>query len=198
MIHTFLSGHFIHQDISERITLSNSSKHENNIMSEQTDLINKALQTKAPKDVVLAFLANSGKETVKNVSEALVHEDAIYTSLNFDNPELALIEPWAGTRKGRQIFIDTFSSVGTYWNVDNFEITDILGENDIVAVFGTFTYTSVELGNTFTSPFSIKSKVENGQITFLQFMEDTYASAKSFRKEGHWIIQNNGRSIQVG
>ena len=159
MIHTFLSGHFIHQDISERITLSNSSKHENNIMSEQTDLINKALQTKAPKDVVLAFLANSGKETVKNVSEALVHEDAIYTSLNFDNPELALIEPWAGTRKGRQIFIDTFSSVGTYWNVDNFEIIDILGENDIVAVFGTFTYTSVELGNTFTSPFSIKSKM---------------------------------------
>ena len=60
MIHTFLSDHFIHQDISERITLSNSSKHENNIMSEQTDLINKALQTKAPKDVVLAFLANSG------------------------------------------------------------------------------------------------------------------------------------------
>lgn len=167
-------------------------------MSEELNLINKALSTKEPKDVVLAFLANSSKDLVKNVSDQLVHENAVYTSLNFDNPELAEIEPWAGTRHGRQIFIDTFSSVGTYWNVDDFQITDILSENELVAVFGTFTYTSVELGNTFTSPFSIKAKVENGQITFLQFMEDTYASAKSFRKEGFWIIQNNGRSIKVG
>lgn len=167
-------------------------------MSEQSDLIDKALASKEPKDVVLAFLANSSKDLVKNSSEKLVHEDAIYTSLNFDNPELAQIEPWAGTRKGRQIFIDTFSSVGTYWNVDDFQITDLLAENETVAVFGSFTYTSVELGNTFTSPFAIKANVHNGQITFLQFMEDTYASAKSFRKEGHWIIQNNGRSIQVG
>ena len=167
-------------------------------MSEQSDLINKALSTKAPKDVVLAFLANSSKDLVKNTSEQLVHEDAIYTSLNFDNPELAQIEPWAGTRTGRQIFIDTFSSVGTYWNVDDFQITDILSENETVAVFGSFTYTSVELGNTFTSPFSVKATVKDGQITYLQFMEDTYASAKSFRKEGHWIIQNNGKTIQVG
>lgn len=167
-------------------------------MSNENNLIQQALLTKDPKDVVLAFLANSGKETVKNVSEALVHEHAIYTSLNFENPELGLIEPWAGTRQGRQIFIDTFSSVGTYWNVDDFQITDILSENETVAVFGSFTYTSVELGNTFTSPFAIKSTVKDGQITFLQFMEDTYASAKSFRKEGHWIIQNNGHSIQVG
>jgi uncharacterized protein len=88
--------------------------------------------------------------------------------------------------------------VGTYWSVDDFQITDILSDNELVAVFGSFTYTSVELGKTFTSPFAIKSKVENGQITFFQFMEDTYASAQSFRKEGYWIIQNKGRSIQVG
>lgn len=167
-------------------------------MSNDNKLIEQALLTKDPKDVVLAFLANSGKETVKSVSEVLVHEDATYTSLNFDHPELALIEPWAGTRQGRQIFINTFSSVGTYWNVDEFQITDILSEHETVAVFGWFTYTSVELTNTFTSPFAIKSIVKNGQITFFQFMEDTYASAKSFRKDGHWVIQNNGLTRQVG
>jgi len=168
------------------------------VMSVQSDLISKALSTKDPKDIVLAFLSNSSKELVKNVSEKLVHENAVYISLNFDNPELAQIEPWTGKRHGRQIFIDTFSNVGTYWNVDDFQITDIFSENELVAVFGSFTYTSVELGNTFTSPFAIKAKVENGQITFFQFMEDTYASAKSFRKEGYWIIQNNGRSIKIG
>ena len=167
-------------------------------MSEQLNLIDKALSTKEPKDVVLAFLSNTSKELVKNASDKLVHDNAIYISLNFDNPELAQIEPWAGKRHGRQIFIDTFSNVGTYWNIDDFQITDILSENELVAVFGSFTYTSVELGHTFTSPFSIKSKVENGQITFFQFMEDTYASAKSFRKEGFWVIQNNGRSVKVG
>lgn len=167
-------------------------------MSEQLNLIQKALLSKDAKDTVLAFLANTSKELVVNASNQLVHENATYVSLNFDDPELAEIEPWAGTRHGRQIFIDTFSSVGTYWKIEDFHITDILSENELVAVFGSFTYTSVELGNTFTSPFAIKAKVENGQITFLQFMEDTYASAKSFRKEGFWIIQNNGRSIKVG
>jgi ketosteroid isomerase-like protein len=162
------------------------------------DPVPDARKSKLPKDVVHAFLLRSGKATVKEATEALVAEDATYISLNFDNPELEQIEPWTGTRKGRQIFIDTFSNVGTYWNVDDFQITDLIAEGEMVAVFGQFTYTSVELGHQFTSPFSIKAKVQDGLITFFQFMEDTYASAKSFRKEGHWVIQNNGRSFNAG
>ncbi len=163
-----------------------------------TDLIALANTTKDPKDVVRAFLSNTSKDKVKYASEALVASDAIYTSLNFNHPELREIEPWAGTRQGRQIYIDTFSDVATYWNVDDFQITTLIAENENVAVFGSFTYTSVELGNQFTSPFSILAKVENGLITYFQFMEDTYASAKSFRKSGSWEIQNNGRTIRVG
>lgn len=161
-------------------------------------LIDHAIATKNPKDVLLAFLSNSSKELVKNASEKLVHKDATYVSLSFDDPELELIEPWCGTRKGHKIFIDTFSNVGTYWHVNEFQVTDIISEDKLVAVFGSFTYTSVELGNQFTSPFAIKAIVEDGLITFFQFMEDTYASAKSFRKEGSWVIQNNGISRKVG
>ena len=167
-------------------------------MSNENDLIQKALATKEPKDVVVGFLANSSKELVKNAAEKLVDENATYISLNFDNKELEQIEPWAGTRKGRQIYIDTFSNVGTYWDVNEFKITNVLGENNTVAVFGSFTYTSVEVGHRFTSPFSILAEVNDGKITFFQFMEDTYASARSFRKSGSWEIQNNNRNIRVG
>ena len=167
-------------------------------MTQGTDLIANALKTKYPKDVLQAFLVNSGKETVKHAAEALVAEDAVYISLNFENPELEQIEPWTGTRKGRQIYIDTFSNVGTYWEVNDFQITDLISEGETVAVFGQFTYTSVEIGHRFTSPLAIKATVKDGQITFFQFMEDTYASARSFRKSGSWEIQNNGRTITVG
>lgn len=167
-------------------------------MSDNLNLIGKAQQTKQPKDVVQAFLVNSGKATVKQAAEALVAEDATYISLNFDNDELAQIEPWTGTRKGRQIYIDTFSNVGTYWEVNDFQVTDLIAEGETVAVFGSFTYTSVEVGHRFTSPFAIKATVKDGLIVFFQFMEDTYASARSFRKQGAWEIQNNGRSFQVG
>lgn len=167
-------------------------------MSDNLNLIGKAQQTKQPKDVVQAFLVNSGKATVKQAAEALVAEDATYISLNFDNDELAQIEPWTGTRKGRQIYIDTFSNVGTYWEVNDFQVTDLIAEGETVAVFGSFTYTSVEVGHRFTSPFAIKATVKDGLIVFFQFMEDTYASARSFRKQGTWEIQNNGRSLIVG
>lgn len=160
-------------------------------MTEQQKLIDKALITKAPKDVVLAFLYNTDQSLVTHASNKLVAEDAIYTSLNFSNPELKQIEPWAGTSKGRDVYIYTFSKVGSYWNIDDFKITDILAEGETVAVFGQFTYTSVHAKKTFTSPFSIKAIVKDGLITYFQFMEDTYASASSFRVSGEWTIQQN-------
>ncbi|AUZ05061.1 hypothetical protein ADP71_14590 [Vitreoscilla sp. C1] len=160
-------------------------------MNEAQAAIEKAQQTKAPKDVVLAFLLNSSKELVQNGAEQMVAEDATYVSLNFNSPELKQIEPWAGTSTGRQIYIDTFSNVGTYWRVDDFQVSDMIAEDSLVAVFGQFTYTSVVANNTFTSPFAIKAIVENGQITYFQFMEDTYASAASFRVGGHWVIQQD-------
>ena len=162
------------------------------------DLIENALKTKNPKDVVAAFLANSSKDSIQNAAEKLVAEDAIYMSLSFENKELEAIEPWCGVRKGRQIYIDTFSNVGTYWEVNDFQITELFGEGENVAVFGQFTYTSVEVGYKFTSPFSTLAKVKDGQIVYLQFMEDTYLSARSFRKSGTWEVQNNGRSFTVG
>jgi hypothetical protein len=38
---------------------------------------------------------------------------------------------------------------------------------------------SHSLGNVVSSPFSILVKVVDGQVTYLQFLEDTYATAAS-------------------
>lgn len=159
--------------------------------NKQQFAIEKALKTKQPKDVILAFLMNTSKELVVNIAEKLVASDATYVSLNFSNPELKQIEPWAGTSVGRDVYIYTFSNVGTYWNVDDFQITDTISENEKVAVFGQFTYTSVVAKRTFTSPFSIKAIVKDGLIRYFQFLEDTYASAASFRIDGAWSIQQD-------
>ena len=167
-------------------------------MSQELDLLNNAIETKDPKDVVLAFLANTGKENIRAAAEKLVHENATYVSLNFENKELEQIEPWCGTRQGRQIYINTFEKVETYWEVNDFQITDALANGETVAVFGKFTYTSVEVGHQFTSPFSVLAKVKDGLIHYFQFMEDTYASARSFRKQGQWEIQNNSKNFTVG
>jgi hypothetical protein len=58
-----------------------------------------------------------------------------------------------------------------------------------VAVFGDFRYKSNSLGKVVSSPFSILVKVIDGKVTYLQFLEDSYATAASFRMNGSWTVQ---------
>lgn len=155
---------------------------------------------RAPIDVVREFLENTAPDKVEAAANRLVAADATYVSLNFDNPELKKIEPWAGTSKGPEGFITTFARVAKYWEIQDFTITDMFGMSDKVAVFGTFTYRSVAVGISFRSPFSILAKVQNGMIVYFQFMEDTYASAASFRQSGSWTVKTdpNAPAYEVG
>lgn len=138
---------------------------------------------------VLDFLANTGPDVVEAAAERLVAPDGVYVSLNFENPELKEIEPWAGTAVGPSAFSSTFLRVANYWDVQDFSITDKLASGESVAIFGQFTYRSVEVGTVFTSPFAILAKVRDGRIEYFRFMEDTYASASSFRQSGTWIVK---------
>ena len=67
-------------------------------------------------------------------------------------------------------------------------------------MFGSFTYRSVFLGQPVRSPFSIHAKVKDGKIAFFQFMEDTFATARSFRSNGAWAIQTqpDGPTFEIG
>ena len=66
-------------------------------------------------------------------------------------------------------------------------------------MFGSFTYRSNPRGKSFTSPFSIHAKVKGGRIVYFLFMEDTFASSRSFRSTGTWSIKTeaNGPEIQI-
>ena len=146
-------------------------------------------QSAASLAVVMDFLSNTAPDKVEAAAARLVAPDAVYVSLNFDNPELKKIEPWTGTAKGPSAYSSTFLRVAEYWTIEDFTISDKLAVGEDVAIFGKFTYRSVAVGNVFTSPFSIHAKVRGGKMVYFQFMEDTYASASSFRQSGSWTVK---------
>ena len=132
-------------------------------------------------EVVKAILDNpTDLASVK----ALVAPDATYVSLNYDNPELKKLMPWAGTQTGPEAIVSTYERVGRYWKNEGFEIGNIFEAGENVAVFGRFTYRSTTVGRAITSPFSILAKVQGGKVTYMQFMEDTFGTASTFRTGG--------------
>jgi ketosteroid isomerase-like protein len=139
--------------------------------------------------VVVDFLSHTAPDEVEAAALRLVAPDAVYISLNFDNPELKQIEPWTGTASGRDAYSRTFLQVAAYWAIEAFSVTSAFASGEDVAIFGSFTYRSVAVGRVFTSPFSVHAKVRDGQIVYFQFMEDTYASASSFRQSGSWTVK---------
>jgi hypothetical protein len=146
-------------------------------------------------EIVRELLMGATKLEVVN---RLVDPDAVYVSLTWDNPELKRLMPWAGTHKdGRSAILKTFQDVNTFWNVEDFDIRDIFGEGDNVAVFGSFTLHSVKLDKTFTSPFSIHAKLKNGRITYMQYMEDTFGTGSTFRSGGSWKFQSNPKGGEI-
>jgi uncharacterized protein len=140
----------------------------------------------SPIEVVGQWLQNLLDPDVVN---NLVAPDATYVSLNTDDTELKKIMPWAGTSHGPQAFLDNLGEMFTRWENQAFNVTTMFASDENVAVFGDFRYKSHSLGKVVSSPFSIFLKVVDGKVTYLQFLEDSYATASSFRKDGTWTVQ---------
>ena len=107
--------------------------------------------------------------------------------------------PWCGTGQGVDAIIETFHDVAEFWKVDSFTPEDIFGEDDKVGVFGRFTYTSTRLQKTVTTPFAILFRFTGEKVSYMQFMEDTFCTASSFRSGGKWKFQSdpNGGEIEI-
>ena len=73
------------------------------------------------------------------VLRQLMTPDATYVSLNFDNPELKRIMPWAGTHKGPEEIPTVFAAIQRCWKTLDFKVTDAIEQGDRVAFFGSFT-----------------------------------------------------------
>jgi uncharacterized protein len=147
-----------------------------------------------PKEIVQSLL--NGIRNPKVVRD-LCAQDVTYVSLNYSNPDLHKIMPWCGTGHGVDAISRTFDDVSKYWSIDNFTPEAVFGEDEHVAVFGRFTYTSTNLHRTVTTPFSIYCKVHGGKVTYMQFMEDTFATAASFRSGGTWKFQSDPHGGEV-
>ena len=141
----------------------------------------------SPAEVVRAILANP--TDLASVRE-LVAPDATYVSLSYDNSDLKQLMPWAGTSQGGpEAVVATYSRVGSYWSNEGFHVEDVIEDTDRVAVFGRFTYRSATLGKAVTSPFAILARVTDGRVTYMQFLEDTFGTAATFRAGGQAVFR---------
>lgn len=148
-------------------------------------------------EIVQQLLAGATKPEVVN---RLVSADAVYVSLTYDNPELKKLMPWAGTHEdGREAILKTFQAVNTFWTIEEFDIRDIFGSEENVAVFGSFTVHSVKLDKTFVSPIAVFAKLKDGLVTYMQYMEDTFGTGSTFRSGGSWKFQSDpdGGEVEV-
>jgi uncharacterized protein len=130
----------------------------------------------------------------------LTTDDVTYVSLNFNNSELHKVMPWAGTNRGPQSIVDAFDAMGRVWETKAFEVRDVIANEHSVALFGSFTYKSRTLGKEITSPFALLAKVTDGKISYIQFLEDTFGTAGSFRTAGTWHFRGvaTGGEVSVG
>ena len=134
-----------------------------------------------------------------SVLRQLMTPDATYVSLNFDNPELKRIEPWAGTHQGPEALPEVFSEIRRFWKTLDFKVTDTLEQGNRVALFGSFTYQSNATGKEITSPFGLLARFEGDKVAYLQFLEDSYGTAGSFKTGGKTRFHSDpsGKEIEV-
>jgi len=141
-----------------------------------------------------AILANPND--LANV-KAHVTDDVAYVSLNYDNPELKKVLPWTGSGNGAERIVKTSMDVARFWKNEDFKIEAQFDDGTNLAVFGRFTYRSVTLGKAVTSPFAVYAKVRDGRVYYFQFMEDTLATAASFRTGGTWTFKSDPNGGEV-
>jgi uncharacterized protein len=118
------------------------------------------------------------------VLQQLMTPDATYVSLNFEKPELKKVMPWTGTHKGAQALSDVFAAIQRFWKTVDFKVTDTIEQGSRVAMFGSFTYKSNVTEREITSPFILLARFEGDKVAYVQFLEDSYGTAGSFKTGG--------------
>lgn len=146
--------------------------------------------------VLHELLQNTTNPTVLG---QLMTRDALYVSLNFDNPELKKIMPWAGTHKGPESLSKVFAGIRSFWKILDFKVTDSIEQGNRVALFGSFTYKSNTTGKEITSPFSLLARFDGDKVAYVQFQEDSYGTAGSFKTGGtaRFHSDPSGKEVEV-
>jgi ketosteroid isomerase-like protein len=107
--------------------------------------------------------------------------------------------PWTGTHKGPQALSDVFGVIQRFWKTLDFKVTDTIEQGGRVALFGSFTYKSNATGKEITSPFSLLARFEGDKVAYVQFLEDSYGTAGSFKTGGTTRFHSDpaGKEVEV-
>jgi hypothetical protein len=76
---------------------------------------------------------------------------------------------------------DVFGAIQRFWKTLDFKVTDTIEQGSHVALFGSFTYKSNATGKEITSPFGLLARFEGDKVAYVQFLEDSYGTAGSFK-----------------
>lgn len=100
---------------------------------------------------------------------------------------LKKIEPWTGTSYGKEAFIKNFTGVFTQWELTSFEPQIQLEKDGFALIFGKCSLKSKTLNKEASSPMAAIAHVTNGKIDKFFYLEDTLATAYTFKKSGSLI-----------
>jgi uncharacterized protein len=147
-------------------------------------------------DLLQQLLQNT---TNVQVLRQLMTPDVTYVSLNFDNPELKKVMPWTGTHTGPQSLSKVFEAIQRFWKTLDFRVTDAIEQGSRVALFGSFTYKSYATGKEITSPFGLLARFEGDKVAYVQFLEDSYGTAGSFKTGGATRFHSDptGQEVEI-
>ena len=130
--------------------------------------------------VLQELLQNTTNVTVLR---QLMTPDATYVSLNFNNPELKKIMPWTGTHKGPQALPDVLPRSNASGKHSTSRSSTPLSKVT-ASPSSTFTYKSIATGKEITSLFGLLARFEGEKVAYIQFLEDSYGTAGSFKTGG--------------
>ena len=133
------------------------------------------------------------------VLRQLMTPDVTYVSLNFDNPELKKLCPGlAPTRGLRRCPMSLRRSNATGKHSTSRSLYTIEQGNRI-SLFGSFAYKSNATGKEITSPFGLLARFEGDKVAYVQFLEDSYGTAGSFKTGGGTRFQSDplGKEVEV-
>jgi len=86
-----------------------------------------------------------------------------------------------------------------FWKTLDFKVTDAVEQGSRVAPFGSFSYKSNATGKEITSPFGLLARFEGDKVAYIQFFEDGYGTAGSFKTGGATRFHSDpsGEEVEV-
>ena len=157
---------------------------------------------KTNKDIVADFFTAFRRWDPETV-ESFFTDDIIYTVVGDPDGDPPLDSeskqaiPWIGRYQGKAGVRKFIAHLQRNIEVIGFGPQEVIGDGDVIAVFGSFSYRAVSTARRFDSDYAIRIRLKDGKISEYSFYENTYAVATAFRKEGSWVQVVDGKEITI-